>query len=218
METETHLTLDFTAESSDPCCLIEEKIIGHSSDDFTKSTLVSPDGSFLLSYSDSSKVYLDYINTDLIQQHSYYPTSFSYNHAEDSMAACSIDIDADSLTTDSLQQASGTSAASCPSQTPCTPAILPYHVFSTGETIYDCKWFPQFSLADPSTTCFAISQRDHPIHLWDISGYIRCSYRGHNHLDEFDPAVSIAFNLSGDKIYSGSTRTIKLVPHLLLLS
>lgn len=104
--------------------------------------------------------------------------------------------------------------------------------FHAGEAIYDMKWYPHMNSADEASCCFATTSRDHPIHLWGTEGSIRCTYRGHNHLDELDAANCIAFNLSGqnfdrlksfdigilrniftffpgEKIYAGSNRVIR---------
>ena len=42
-----------------------------------------------------------------------------------------------------------------------------------------------------------------------LSGVIRCSYRGFNHLDELDTAHCVTFNCGGDKIYTGSNKMIR---------
>jgi WD40 repeat protein len=79
-----------------------------------------------------------------------------------------------------------------------------------GESIYDAKWYSHMNANDPSTNCFITTARDHPITLWDTqSGSVRATYSGINHLDELDPAVSLAFNLTGDKIYAGSNKMIR---------
>lgn len=93
-------------------------------------------------------------------------------------------------------------------------------VFQRSEPIYDIKWYPHMNASDPATCCFISTSKDHPIHLWDIidGGYLRCTYRGHNSLDEIDAATSITFNLLGTKIYAGSNSMIRCFdvanPHL----
>ena len=63
---------------------------------------------------------------------------------------------------------------------------------------------------DPSTCCFITASKDHPIHLWDsLTDSLRCTYKGHNHLDELDSPTSLTFNLTGDKIYAGSNAMIR---------
>ena len=79
-----------------------------------------------------------------------------------------------------------------------------------GEAVYDCKWLPCASSSNPCSYLFAATARDLPINLHDAcTGAVICSYRGHNHLDELDPATSIAFNPSGERLYAGSNRLIK---------
>ena len=81
---------------------------------------------------------------------------------------------------------------------------------SAGEAVYDCKWLPCASSSDSRSYRFAATSRDLPINLHDATtGVIICSYRGHNHMDELDPATSIAFNPSGERLYAGSNRMIK---------
>ena len=81
-----------------------------------------------------------------------------------------------------------------------------------GESIFDAKWYPFMNKTDPATSCFLTTSRDHPIHLWDSNlGVIRCSYSGYDHFDELEAAKSIAFNLSGDKIYSGANGIIRYI-------
>ena len=41
-----------------------------------------------------------------------------------------------------------------------------FHEVQSGESIYDCKWYPYASTTDISSYCFASSCRDHPIHIW----------------------------------------------------
>jgi len=99
---------------------------------------------------------------------------------------------------------------------------------SVGESIYDSCWYPHMTADEPASSCFLSSSRDHPIHLWDSNsgnshtyltrliqlmnnsvGHIRCSYLGINHLDELESAISVSFNLLGDKIYAGSNKKIR---------
>jgi WD40 repeat protein len=80
-----------------------------------------------------------------------------------------------------------------------------------GEAVYDIDWFSQMKSNDISTQCYISTSSDHPIHLWDIDGVLRCTYRGHNHLDELDSAISVKFNLHGTKIYAGSNQMIRLL-------
>lgn len=79
-----------------------------------------------------------------------------------------------------------------------------------GESIYDSAWWPHMDSANLVTCCYAISRRDHPIHLMDVTGLLRCSYRMYNQADELESAISLSFNLQGDKIYAGSNRMIRI--------
>jgi len=81
--------------------------------------------------------------------------------------------------------------------------------YPKSEPVYDLKWYPFMNRNDPTTTCFISCSKDHPIHLWDANGSLRCTYNGHNHLDELDSPTSLSFNLTGDKIYAGSERMIR---------
>jgi len=77
--------------------------------------------------------------------------------------------------------------------------------------VYDYCWYPQMSSNNPSLCCFASTSRDHPVHLWDaFTGQIRCSYRTYDQVDEITPAISISFNLTGDKIYCGYQNYLKI--------
>ncbi len=92
------------------------------------------------------------------------------------------------------------------------PFCIHQSTIPIGESIYDMKWFPGMNRQDSGTNCFITTARDHPITLWDTeSGSIRATYSGINHLDELDPAISLTFNLAGDKIYAGSNKMIRFV-------
>ncbi len=41
-----------------------------------------------------------------------------------------------------------------------------FHEVQSGESIYDCKWYPYATTTDVSSYCFASTSRDHPIHIW----------------------------------------------------
>jgi WD40 repeat protein len=106
-------------------------------------------------------------------------------------------------------------AAPAPAATtpePCAGPSMASTLRSTeGETIYDFCWYPHMDPYKPETCCFLSTSRDHPIHLWDAyTGAMRCTYRGYNHLDEITAAVSLSFNLHGDKIYAGYNRMIRV--------
>ena len=95
------------------------------------------------------------------------------------------------------------------SVTESTPILAPYTEFPAGESIYSCAWYPHMTIHDTASCCFIASARDHPIHLWDMAGYIRCSYIPKNHVDELDSSYCVAFNLAGDKFYAGANRKIR---------
>ena len=80
-----------------------------------------------------------------------------------------------------------------------------------GDAIYDYGWYPFMDSAEPATCCFASSSRDNPIHLWDAySGENRASYIPFNHLDEVVAAHSIAFSPTGQRLYAGFERAIRI--------
>ncbi|CAN7997576.1 unnamed protein product, partial [Ixodes hexagonus] len=77
--------------------------------------------------------------------------------------------------------------------------------------IYDYAWYPGMTSADPATCCFASTSAGNPVHLWDAyTGQLRCSYRPYNHLDEPVAAHSISFDASGDKLYCGFNKMIRV--------
>ncbi|OQR83863.1 hypothetical protein ACHHYP_14198 [Achlya hypogyna] len=80
-----------------------------------------------------------------------------------------------------------------------------------GGTIYDFNWYPFMNSADPATCVFATTTHAHPIHLWDAyTGELRATYRAYDHLDELTSAYSVAFNATGDKLFAGFDRTIRI--------
>lgn len=78
-----------------------------------------------------------------------------------------------------------------------------------GEAIYDCHWYPHMNHQYDATCCYVTTSRDHPIHLWNLDGTIRCSYLGYNHLDELEAAISLCFNPTGERLYGGYNRMIR---------
>lgn len=61
------------------------------------------------------------------------------------------------------------------------------------------------SSAEPATSVFVSTSRDHPLHLWDaFTGSLRATYRAYDHLDEVVAANSVCFNTNGDKIFAGT--------------
>jgi telomerase Cajal body protein 1 len=77
--------------------------------------------------------------------------------------------------------------------------------------IYDYAWYPHMNSYDSATSCLFATSKSNPIHLFDAyTGQIRCSYRGHNHLDELDNAYSIAFNTDATCLYAGYKKCIRI--------
>lgn len=61
------------------------------------------------------------------------------------------------------------------------------------------------SSAEPATSVFVSTSRDHPLHMWDaFTGELRATYRAYDHLDEVVAANSVCFNTAGDKIFAGN--------------
>lgn len=62
------------------------------------------------------------------------------------------------------------------------------------------------SSAEPATSVFVSTSRDHPLHMWDaFTGNLRATYRAYDHLDEVAAANSVCFNTQGDKIFAGAS-------------
>ena len=80
-----------------------------------------------------------------------------------------------------------------------------------GDSIYDYAWYPAMHSAEPATCCFLSACRDHPLHLWDAyTGGCRASYVAHNHMDEVIGAYSAAFEPTGQRIYCGFDRAVRI--------
>nr|XP_053652277.1 telomerase Cajal body protein 1-like [Cherax quadricarinatus]XP_053652278.1 telomerase Cajal body protein 1-like [Cherax quadricarinatus]XP_053652279.1 telomerase Cajal body protein 1-like [Cherax quadricarinatus] len=79
------------------------------------------------------------------------------------------------------------------------------------ELIYDYAWFPLMQSSDPRTCCFAVTCRDHPVHLWDAwDGQLICSYHSYDHLDQLVGAYSIGFNQEGSHLLCGFKKCIRV--------
>ncbi|KAL3627647.1 hypothetical protein CASFOL_029010 [Castilleja foliolosa] len=103
------------------------------------------------------------------------------------------------------------SLVNVPDSAPDSDSYLANLVVSEGESVYDYCWYPYMSTTNPDSSVFASSTRDHPIHLWDAnSGQLRCTYRAYDAMDEITAAFSIGFNPSGNKIYAGYNKTIRI--------
>ncbi|XP_071543489.1 telomerase Cajal body protein 1 [Panulirus ornatus] len=79
------------------------------------------------------------------------------------------------------------------------------------ELIYDYAWYPFMHSDDHRTCCFAVTCRDHPVHLWDSwTGQLICSYPSYDHLDQLVAAYSVSLNLDGSKIFCGFNKCIRV--------
>lgn len=75
--------------------------------------------------------------------------------------------------------------------------------------MYVAYRYPHMSSAEPATSVFVSTSRDHPLHLWDaFTGNLRASYRAYDHLDEVVAANSVCFNTTGDKIFAGNSNSL----------
>lgn len=150
-------------------------------DDFLKGLVLSPDGSLLLASSENScDAVIAELNHDELVSTKYYKNVCDSTSNENTGR----------LTSDRL--------------------LRNFQMFSLGESVYDLKWYPGCTVQDPATCCFVAATKDHPVHLWDTNSQsIRCSYIPKNHMDELDNAISLSFNLTGDKIYMGSNKIIR---------
>ncbi|CAG7833837.1 unnamed protein product [Allacma fusca] len=80
-----------------------------------------------------------------------------------------------------------------------------------GGLIYDYNWYPFASSMDPATTVFLTTTKDTPIHLWDATyGNLRATYLAYNDVDEPTAAYSVSFDASGEKIFAGYDKSIRI--------
>ena len=168
-----------------------------SSSSFIKSLCVSPDGRRILVSSEDHRFMSWNVHDSLVHRTRYYYTSTSEQTAAATAAT------AESVVEDETMN---------PGTTSTSPSLLsPTINFSSGESIYDCCWYPLMNIdADENSCCFISTCRDLPIQLWDgNTGALRCSYVGYNTKDEIEAANCVTFNPAGDRIYSGSTRMIR---------
>lgn len=55
--------------------------------------------------------------------------------------------------------------------------------------------------------------------MWDAySGELRCTYSGYDHVDEVEPAITLAFNDDGTKVLGGYKKSIKIFDTLRLVN
>lgn len=183
--------------------------------DFIKQFKFSPDGQRVLASTESNDIISWGLNKLLINDKKYYLSStdeetnlFEFRNENDTE-------DRNSSNNDITNNSNSNSKA-----------LSPSIVNSCGESIYDYEWYPFMNENEPTSCCFITTCRDHPIHLWDANNdnkeynnntghskknkNIRCSYSCYNAMDELEAANSVTFNLSGDKIYAGSNRMIRI--------
>ena len=167
---------------SQPPALLHEEVIGQATnEEFIKSAKFSPDGSSVVTCSESNFLTFWSIPEETVKAASYFPVDNSTREPDSN----------DSANTG--------------------PELILTNAMDIGESIYDCVWYPHMSASNPPTCCVLVSSRDHPVQLWDtITGKIRCKYTAFDHMDEIEAAQSISFNLAGDKIYSGANRVIRI--------
>jgi WD40 repeat protein len=80
-----------------------------------------------------------------------------------------------------------------------------------GDAVYDYAWYPGMHSDDTATCVFASSSRDHPTHLWDAyTGECRASYCAYDHLDEVVAAHALGFEPSGQRLYCGFDRAVRI--------
>ncbi|KAJ6480378.1 WD40-repeat-containing domain protein [Mycena sanguinolenta] len=77
--------------------------------------------------------------------------------------------------------------------------------------ILDYIWYPTASPATPASFCFVASVRETPVKLLDASdGRLRASYGIVDHRERQIAPHSLAFNLSGTKLYCGFENAIEV--------
>ena len=180
------------------------------SEDFAKGLQISKDGSQVLVAYENRRLEVFSIDDAFLDRSKYYRSESSMD------AVASVDVNA------------------CETQ---RPPVTPTKQILPGESVYDFAWYPFTNSADLSSQCFITTCRDKPVQLFGVQDGLRCSYCTVNavsnaaifcsvhtliyttpalilptsflaQLDELEPATCVGFNLTGDKIYCGSTRLI----------
>jgi WD40 repeat protein len=170
--------LDLATKS--PQLIHDEVICQATNEEFVKSTKFSPDGSCIVTGSESNFLTFWNVDPSVVASNSYYP-----------------------MATNDASEIDG--------NIPLGSNLNLTNAINAGESIYDLAWYPLMNAQSPATCCVAVSTRDHPVVLWDvITGELRCKYTGYDHMDELESAHSLAFNLTGDKIYCGANRVIRI--------
>ncbi|KAJ1976958.1 hypothetical protein H4R34_003784 [Dimargaris verticillata] len=89
--------------------------------------------------------------------------------------------------------------------------LAPFLTIREAEGIIDCRWYPFTNYYDPSTWCFLVSTRDHPMHLWDAyMGHVRCTYIAQDQREQVIAPTATQFNLDATKIYGGFHNHIQI--------
>ncbi|KAF8820159.1 putative guanine nucleotide-binding protein [Cardiosporidium cionae] len=88
--------------------------------------------------------------------------------------------------------------------------LLPWVQVDEGETIFDFCWYPLMDWAAPSTCYFALSARDHPIHLYNPhdNGFI--TYSPLDAEEELSSFVALAFHPLGSKLFGGNRNSVSV--------
>eukprot|EP00898_Chlorokybus_atmophyticus_P003145 jgi/Chlat1/3831/Chrsp26S03979 len=132
--------------------------------------------------------------------------------SEDCRIRC-FDLPADAMNQPAADtsQAKGTVCIIVELTTGFADTLAPALTVTEGETVYDFAWYSLMQATDLATCCFATTTREHPVHMWDaVTGELRCTYRAYDHLDEVTAAYSIAFNPTGDKLFCGYKKSIRV--------
>jgi hypothetical protein len=210
-----------TAPLSSPLHVYKLEIVSNEvyerKNDFIKQFKFSPDGQRVLASTESNDIISWGLNKSLINDKKYYLSS-----ADDETNLLGFKNENENDTEDRNSSNNDNTDNSDSNNKALSPSTLN----SCGESIYDYEWYPFMNENEPSSCCFITTCRDHPIHLWDANNdnieptsnmglsktnkNIRCSYSCYNAMDELEAANSVTFNLSGDKIYAGSNRMIRI--------
>jgi telomerase Cajal body protein 1 len=158
--------------------------------DFIKGAQWSPDGTTIMTPTDSGEVSFLNIQQEELTKYSYY----------------------EKIPLGSVFNTDKTHCSSVFSK------IKTQHTF--GSALIDAKWYPFMNISDPASCCYITTCRDQPIHLWQYSNdntndvtpapVSRCSYRCYNQYDEIETCQALSFNKTGDKIYAGNRSMIRV--------
>ncbi|KAF8878226.1 WD40-repeat-containing domain protein [Infundibulicybe gibba] len=84
-------------------------------------------------------------------------------------------------------------------------------VFQQPSPILDFIWYPTATASNPATFCYVASVRECPVKLLDASdGRLRASYKIVDHRERQVAPHSLAFNLSGERLYCGFEDAIEV--------